>query len=95
MDDQRPWNTCGEAIDLKLEHQNARPDADGRELISCDWELPPFFLGNRFPRTQENVCECTIPLPEESVALAQLAEQASQCDSPEDLEIPAVLQKYF
>ena len=95
MDDQSPWNSWGEAIDLKLEHQIARPDGDGEELISRDWELPPFFLGNRFPRKKENVCECSIPLPEESVALAQLAEQASQCDSPEDLEIPSVLQKYF
>ena len=72
-----------------------RPDADGEELISRDWELPPFFLGNRFPRKKENFCECSIPLPEESVALAQLAEQASQSDLLEGLEIPAVLQKYF
>ena len=37
-----------------------------------------------------------IPLPEESVALAQLAEKASKYDSPRDFnEIPAVLQKYF
>ena len=62
MDDQSPWNSWGEAIDLKLEHQIARPDGDGEELISRDWELPPFFLGNRFPRKKENVCECTIPL---------------------------------
>ena len=34
-------------------------------------------------RKKENVYECSIPLPEESVALAQLAEQASQSESSE------------
>ncbi len=93
--DQRPWNSWGVAIERKLEHQIRQPEQGGEELISRDWELPPFYLGNRFPRKKENVCECSIPIPKESVALAQLAEQASECDSPEDLEIPAVLQKYF
>ena len=95
MDDQCPWNSWGEAIDLKLEHRISQHDEHGEELISRDWELQPFFLGNRFPRKKENICECSIPLPEESVALAQLAKQASQCDAPEGLEIPAVLRKYF
>ena len=85
----------GEAIDLKLEHRISQHDEHGEELISRDWEPQPFFLGNRFPRKKENICECSIPLPEESVALAQLAKQASQCDAPEGLEIPAVLRKYF
>ena len=61
VDDQRPWNSWGEAIDLKLEHQFAQHDEHGEELISRDWELPPFFLGNRFPCKKENVCECSIP----------------------------------
>lgn len=83
-DIEHPWNSWGEAIELKLEH-----------LMSRDWERSPFYLGNRFPRHPENVCECSLALPEESVALAKLAELASQCNSPEDLEIPAVLRKYF
>ena len=37
----------------------------------------------------------TQTIKEELVGLEQLAEQASQCGSPEDLEIPAVLQKFF
>ena len=64
MDDLCPWNSFfwGEgAIDLKLEHQFAQHDEHGEELISRDWELPPFFLGNRFPCKKENVYECSIP----------------------------------
>ena len=45
----------GGAVDLKLEHQFAQHDEHGEELISRDWELPPFFLGNRFPCKKENV----------------------------------------
>ena len=45
----------GEAIDLKLEYQFAQHDEHGEELISRDWELPPFLLGNRFPCKKENV----------------------------------------
>ena len=48
-------------------------------------------MGNRFPGKEGNVCECSVPLPPESIAMAQLAEQASQCDVPEELEIPAAL----
>ena len=46
MDDLCPWNSWrGGAIDLKLEHQFAQHDEHGEELISRDWELPPFFSG--------------------------------------------------
>ena len=48
------WVEVG--YDLQLEHQIARSDGDDEELISCESKLPPFFLGNRFPRLeQENV----------------------------------------
>ena len=61
MDDQRPWNSWGEVIDLKLEHQIARPDGDGEELISRDWELPPFYLGNCFPRKKRMSANAEFP----------------------------------
>ena len=48
-------------------------------------------MGIRFPGTEDNLCECSIPLPPDSIALSQLAEQASRSDEPEEIEIPAVL----
>ena len=95
VNDDKPWDSWGQAIDLKLEQQIGQIDKKAEQLICRDWDLTPVYLGNRFPRKKENVRECRIPLPEASVALAQLAEQASQCDSLEGLEIPTVLQKYF
>jgi len=96
IDDERPWNSWGQAIDFKLEHRIGQLDENGEQMISRDSELPPFYLGNRFPCDRENVCECSVPLPAESVALAQLAEQANKCDDPEELTIPPVLAgKYF
>ena len=96
IDDELPWNSWGQAIDFKLEHRIGQLDENGEQMISRDWELPPFYLGNRFPRDRENVCVCSVQLPAESVALAQLAEQASKCDDPEELTIPPVLAgKYF
>ena len=87
VDDERPWNCWGQAIELKLKHRIKQ--------IRCAEDIAPFYLGNRFPRTKENVRECSIPLPVESIALAQLAKQASQCDSHKSLVIPTVVQKYF
>ena len=42
----------GEVIDLKLGHQIARPDGDGEELISRDWELPQFFLASALAKRE-------------------------------------------
>ena len=80
----------GTPIDGKLEHCTGQLDDNGDQMIR-DWERPPFFMGNRFPGKEGNLGECSVPLPPESIALAQLAEQASQCDEPETLEIPPVL----
>ena len=90
FDDDQPWNSWGLAIDQKLEHRIEGLD-ESEQQISRDWERPPFYLGNRFPRTEGNPCECSVPLPPESIALAQLDEQASKCDTPKGLVIPAVL----
>ena len=87
VDDERPWNCWGQAIELKLKHRIKQ--------IRCAEDIAPFYLGNRFPRTKENVHECSIPLPEESIALAQLAEQARQGNTPKKLDIPTILKKYF
>ncbi|QNI88647.1 hypothetical protein SynROS8604_02016 [Synechococcus sp. ROS8604] len=37
------------------------------------------------------MCKCGVPLQPESIAFAQLAEKASQCDEPENLEVQADL----
>ena len=85
----------GQTIDGKLELRTGQLDDNGDQMIR-DWERPPFYMGNRFPGKEGNVCECSVPLPPESIALAQLAEQASQCDEPQNLEIPPVLlETYF
>ena len=115
--EDQPWDRWGQAIELKLEHLNEQLDSNGEPTISRDWERPPLFMGNRFPRVEQmmsrdldripffmgnrfpakdgNLCECRIPLPPESIALAQLAEQASKCQQVDDLEIPAELRKFF
>ena len=80
----------GQTIDGKLELRTGQLDNNGDQMIR-DWERPPTCMGNRFPGKEGNVCECSVPLPPESIAMAQLAEQASQCDVPEELEIPAAL----
>ena len=80
----------GQTIDGKLELRTGQLDDNGDKMIR-DWERPPTYMGNRFPGKEGNVCECSVPLPPESIAMAQLAEQASQCDVPEELEIPAAL----
>ena len=71
-------------------HRTGQLDDNGDQMIR-DWERPPFYMGNRFPGKEGNLCECSVPLPPESIALAQLAVQASQCDEPETLEFPSVL----
>ena len=70
-------------------------DANGKQSVFPEWDLPPVYRGNRYPGKEENAFECSIAIPAESVALAQLAEQAEKCDDPEDLEIPSILRKYF
>ena len=89
-DQDQAWDRWGQTIDAKLEHLSGSLIDNGDQIIR-DWERPPFYMGNRFPGTEENLCECSVPLPPESIALAQLAEQASRCDKPEEIEIPAVL----
>ena len=89
-DEAQAWDLWGQTIDAKLERRTRHLDDNGDQMIR-DWERPPFYMGNRFPGKEGNVCECSVPLPPESIALAQLAEQACQCDEPENLEIPAVL----
>ena len=89
-DEDQAWDRWGQTIDAKLEHLSGSL-INNRDQIIRDWERPPFYMGNRFPGTEENLCECSVPLPPESIALAQLAEQASRCDEPEEIEIPAVL----
>ena len=93
--EDQPWDHWGQTIELKLEHLSEQLDDHGEPMISRDWERPPFFIGNRFPAKDGNLCECSIPLPPESLALAQLAEQASKCQQVDDLEIPAELRQFF
>ena len=95
VNDEQQWNTWGQVVELKLKHRIKKDEEKGEQLTSRNWDITPFYLGNRFPRRKENVCECSIPLPEESIALAQLAEKARQCKSPESLAIPDIIQKYF
>lgn len=95
VNDDKPWDRWGKTIDLQLEQRIGQVDKQADQLISCGWDLTPLYLGRRFPRKQESVCECSISLPEESEALARLAEQARRSEEAETLEIPAVLQKYF
>ena len=61
------------------------------QTIDGKLEATALLQGHRFPGKEGNVCECSVPLPPDSIALAQLAEKASQCDEPESLTIPAVL----
>ena len=94
--DAEPWNSWGRTIDFKLEHRIGMLDAKGEQRVFPNWELPPLYLGNRYPGKKENLFECSVPIPAESVALAQLAEEASKCDDTEELTIPPVLcGKYF
>jgi hypothetical protein len=94
-DEAQPWNRWGFEIDIKLEHRMGVLDENGEQQVFPDWTLPPVYRGNRYPGKDENAFECNVPIPDESVALAQLAEQASKCDEPEDLEVPSILRKYF
>ena len=76
-------------------HRTGQLDNNGDQMIR-DWERPPFYMGNRFPGKEGNVSECSVLLPPESIALAQLSDQASQCDEPATLEFPPVLlETYF
>ena len=85
----------GQTIAGKLELRTGQLDNNGDQMIR-DWERPPFYMGNRFPGKEGNVSECSVLLPPESIALAQLSDQASQCDEPETLEFPPVLlETYF
>ena len=94
--DAEPWNSWGRTIDFKLEHRMGMLNENGEQQVFPNWDLPPIYLGNRYPGKKENLFECSVPIPAESVALAQLAEQASKCDDPEELTIPPVLcGKYF
>jgi hypothetical protein len=94
-DEAQPWNRWGFEIDIKLEHRMGVLNENGEQQVFPDWTLPPVYRGNRYPGKEENAFECSVPIPDESVALAQLAEQASKCDEPEDLEVPSILRKYF
>ena len=94
--DAEPWNSWGRTIDFKLDHRMGMLNENGEQQVFPNWDLPPIYLGNRYPGKKENLFECSVPIPAESVALAQLAEQASKCDDPEELTIPPVLcGKYF
>ena len=95
-DEAQPWNRWGFEIDIKLEHRMGVLDENGEQQVFPDWTLPPDYRGNRYPGKEENAFECSVPIPAESVALAQLAEEASKCDDTEELTIPPVLcGKYF
>ena len=62
MDDLCPWNSWGgERLTSSWSTSSLSMMSMVKELISRDWELPPFFLGNRFPCKKENVYECSIP----------------------------------
>ena len=61
------------------------------QTIDGKLKATALLQGHRPPAKEGNLCDCSVPLPPESIDLAQLAEQASQCNKPESLQIPALL----
>ena len=50
------WDLWGQTIDGKLEHRTRQLDDNGDQMIR-DWERPPFYMGNRFPGKEGNLCK--------------------------------------
>ena len=70
----------------KLVSQQSRPSCSYCELTFCNSPIHP---------SSADFCISIVTPVVKVCQLKQLTEQANQCDLPEDLQIPPVLQKFF